>query len=136
MLSFKSIKSSYLSRKIFGGAKFMRVPHQWLWGQNMLVGTWLVERTEPSDTFNYELSFKHCILQTVLHIFLLFIFAWNKIFCSINWAAFYIFLIWFKVPLGVTILKVLCFWCSFYKIIGNSNKASPPRNVHQYIFFT
>ena len=59
------------------------------------------------------------------------------------------FFIWFGLKIGVTVLKILCFWCSFYKIIRNqeffsysryiiwnSNKNSPLRTVHQYIFPT
>ena len=46
--------------------------------------------TQPSDTLNYKPVFKHCILQTILHIFVLFIFLCNKIFFSRNWALFYI----------------------------------------------
>ena len=41
----------------------------------------LIELIELSDTFRYELLFKHCILQTILHILLLFKFVWNKPFC-------------------------------------------------------
>ena len=50
----------------------------------MSVGIGLIELTEPSNTLNYKSFFQHCILQTVLAIFLLFIFVWNKIFCSKN----------------------------------------------------
>ena len=78
----------------------------------------IIELTEPSDTVIYKSFFKHCILQTILHEFLLIIFMWKKIFCSKNWAVFYIFLIWFKVVVGDKVLKVLCLWCSFSKVIG------------------
>ena len=53
-----------------------------LQGQNTLVRIFLIESTEPSDTLDYEPFFKHCILQTVLHIFLLYIFVLRKIYCS------------------------------------------------------
>ena len=36
------------------------------------------------------------ILQTILRIFLLFVFVWNKIFRSKTLAVFYIFFIWFE----------------------------------------
>ena len=44
----------------------------------------IIEPTEPSDTVIYKSFFKHCVLQTILHEFLLLIFMWNKIFCSKN----------------------------------------------------
>ena len=47
-------------------------------------GIELIELTEASDTLNYKPVFKHCILDIVLLIFLLFIFVWNKIFCPKN----------------------------------------------------
>ena len=50
----------------------------------MLVGIELIELTEPSDTFNYKPFLKHCILQAILHLFLLFTFVLNKAFCSKN----------------------------------------------------
>ena len=34
-------------------------------------GIGLIELTEPSDTLNYKPFFKHCISQTILHVFLL-----------------------------------------------------------------
>ena len=45
--------------------------------QNKLVGIGLIELTEPSGTLNYKPFFKHFILQTVLHVSLLFIFVWK-----------------------------------------------------------
>ena len=69
---------------------------QWLWGQNTPVGIRLIELTQSSDTLNYKPVFKQCILQIILHIFVLFIFLCNKIFFSRNWALFYIIfdLVW------------------------------------------
>ena len=32
---------------------------------------------------------------------------------------FFFFFIWFESTSSVTVLKVLSFWCSFYKLIGN-----------------
>ena len=49
-----------------------------------MVGTGLIEPTESSDLFNYKSLFKFYILQTILHVFLLFIFVWNKIHFSKN----------------------------------------------------
>ena len=49
---------------------------------------------------------------------LLFIFVRKKIFCSKNLAVFYGFFIWFSLAFGVTVLRVLCFWCLFYKELG------------------
>ena len=108
-----SVNSSSLSRKKYDGGNFIPAFCQRLQIQNTSLGIGLIELSEHSDTLNYKPFFKNCILQTVLHIFLLFMFVWNKTFCSKNWAVFYIFLIWFVVAFGVTLLKVLCFWCSF-----------------------
>ena len=83
------------------------------------VGRNKVELIELSGTLNYEPLFKCCILKTVLHVFLLFRFVWDKISCSKNWAVFYICLIWFGVAFSVTVLKILCFWyclCRLYEI--------------------
>ena len=53
-------------------------PCQHLRGQNKLLGIGLTGLIEPSDILNYKLFFKHCTLQTIFHVFLLFIFVWNK----------------------------------------------------------
>ena len=57
-------------------------PRQWLRGQNTSAEIGLIELTKPSDTLSYKPFLEHCILQTTLHVFLLFIFEWNKIVCS------------------------------------------------------
>ena len=44
-------------------------------GQNTLVGIGSIELNEPSDTLNYKPFLKHCILQSMLHVFLLFLFV-------------------------------------------------------------
>ena len=120
VLSFKSINSSFLSRKKkYDGDNFTPSPRKQLRGQKTSVRIGLIKLTELSDILNYKPFFKYCILQTTLLVFLLFIFAWDKIFCSINWAVFFIFLIWIGLAFGVTVLMVLCLWCSFYKVIGN-----------------
>ena len=49
---------------------FTPAPRQALRGQTTSVGIGLIELTEPSDTLNYKLFFKLCILQTVLHVLL------------------------------------------------------------------
>ena len=53
----------------------------------------LIELTEPSDTLTYKPFFKLYILQTILHVLLLFIFVWNRIFRSKSRALCYTFLI-------------------------------------------
>ena len=79
--SFKLISSSSLSKKKYGGGNF--TPNctffERLQGQNMSVGIGLVELMELFDALNYESFFENCILQTILHVFLFFIFVWNKI---------------------------------------------------------
>ena len=89
---------------------------QRLRGQSTSVGIWLITPIEPSDPLNYKPLFKHCNLQIILHVLLLFIFVWNKIFCSKKWALFYI---WFGVAFAVTVIKSQCFWCSLCKILRN-----------------
>ena len=49
-------------------------------GQGALVAIRVIKLSEPSDILNYKPFFKQCILQTILHIFLLLLFVWNKIF--------------------------------------------------------
>ena len=117
--SFKSINSSCLSKKKYDGDNFTPTLCKQLRGQNASVGIGLIELTGPSDTFSCKLFFKYCILQTILQVFLLLIFVWNKIFCARNWVIFYTFLIWFGLTFGFIALKVLCYWCHFYKVIGN-----------------
>ena len=94
--SSKSIKNSSLSRRKYDRGNFTLIPHQLLRGQNMSMGIGLIELSEPSDTLKYKPSFKNCLLQAIFNALLLFIFVWNKIFCSKNWALFYIFfdLVW------------------------------------------
>ena len=50
-----------------------------------------MELSEPSDTLNYKPLFKHCILQTVLHLFLLFIF----VFLLFIFVYIFIIYLWF-----------------------------------------
>ena len=97
--SFKSINSSSLSGKKFDGDDFIPTSLKRLRVQSMSVVIRLIELTEPSDTLNYKPFFKYWILQTILHIFLLVILVWSKVFCSKSWAVFFIFLIWFGLAL-------------------------------------
>ena len=114
--SFKSINSSSLSRKKYNGNSFTPSPCKLLRGQNTSAGIGLIELTLLSDTLNYKPFVKHCILQTMLKVFLLSIFVWNKICCSKDWVVFNKFLNWFWLSFGVTVLKVLCFWCPFIRL--------------------
>ena len=52
--SFKSINSSFLSRKKYGGVNLTPIPRQQLGGQNTSMETWLTELTESSDISNYK----------------------------------------------------------------------------------
>ena len=70
----------------------------------MLVGIGYIYFTEPSLTLNCKLFLKHCILQTNLHVFLLFIFLWNKIFYSKNRRILH-FLIRFGMAFDVEVLN-------------------------------
>ena len=116
MPSFKSINSSSLSRKKYDRDNFNTTPRKRLRGQNTSVWIRLIEHAEPYDTLNYRPIFKYSILQTVLLVFFLFKFVWNNIFCSKTWAVFYIFLNWFGLVFGVTVLKILRFWCFFVRL--------------------
>ena len=127
--SFKSINSSSLSRKKYIGDNLTSTLCKRLRSQNISVEIRLIELTEPSKTLHFTFLFRYCILQNILHVFLLFIFVWNKIFCPKEWAVFYIFLIWFGLVFGVTVLKVLCFWCPFYKVLGNKGFISYSRYI-------
>ena len=53
---------------------FIPTLHQRLRGQNRSVGMGFIELSQTSDTVIHKPFFKHYILQTVLHVFLLFIF--------------------------------------------------------------
>ena len=108
--SFKSMNCIFLYRKKYDGNIFTTIPCQVLRDQNVSVGIVLIQLTEPSDTLNCKPFFNHCILQTILHIFLLLLFLWNIIFCFKNWALFYIFLILLQMVVSVTVLKILWFW--------------------------
>ena len=69
--------TSSLSKNVWWG---VISPFQRLRVKNMSVKIGLIELTEPPDTLNYKPFFKHCILQTILHEFLLFIFVWKIYF--------------------------------------------------------
>ena len=108
----KSLNSSSLSRSMMVVIS-LPPPHQQLQPQNMLVRTGLIELTEPSETLKYKSFFKHCILQTILDVFVLFTFVWYKIFCFKKWTVFYVSLIWFGLAFDVTLLKV---YINLYKL--------------------
>ena len=97
----------------------------------------LVKLYEKSDTLSYKpflnngfykLVYKHfyclCLREakTVSHILHIL----HLPYC----------LIWFGVTFGVTVFKVLCFWCSLFEVIENQRFFSncPLINVCQYIF--
>ena len=73
-VSSQSIAVPYLEKSMVGEVS-PPSPCQRLRGQNTLVGIELIDFIEPSDTLNYKPFFKHCILQTILNVFLLFIFV-------------------------------------------------------------
>ena len=109
--SFKSRNSSSLSRKKKKKLGIISISHP-VSNYDAKIRQWTTDKvhnrvhwtTEPSD----KLFFKRCILQTILHVFSLFIFVQNKIFCSKTWAV-----------LEVTVFEILGFWWSFYKVIGS-----------------
>ena len=79
----------------------------------------LIQLIEKSDTLSYKPFLKHYFLETSLHVFLLQCLCKAKSALQNNRAVFYICLIWFEMPFGVTVLKMLRFWCSFCKVIRN-----------------
>ena len=84
MPSFQLVNSGSLSRKKYDWYNFTPTPRRRLRGQNTTVVIGLIGLNESSDTLNYNPFFKHCILQHILQVFLLFILVWNKIFCPKN----------------------------------------------------
>ena len=92
--------------------------HKQFQGQNTSVGIELIELTDPSDTLNHRPFFKHYILQTVLHVLFCFYLCETKPFV-LKTELYLYFLIWFELTFSVTVLNVLCFWCSFCNVIGN-----------------
>ena len=126
---FQVSKQQFFIQKKYIGDNFTSTLCKRLRSQNISVEIRLIELTEPSKTLHFTFLFRYCILQNILHVFLLFIFVWNKIFCPKELAVFYIFLIWFGLVFGVTVLKVLCFWCPFYKVMGNKGFISYSRYI-------
>ena len=107
--SFKSMNSSFLSRRKYDGDHFTTILCKWLKGQNTSVEIELIELTEPSATLNYKSIIKNCFSRTILHVFLLFIFVWNKILCPKNWAVFYLLLLLLLLLLSSFLLLLLLF---------------------------
>ena len=96
--SVKSLNSSFLSRKKCNGDNVTPNPCKQLWGQNTLVGVWLIELTEPSNPLHYKPFFKHCILHTILHVFLLLYLCETKSFVLKTEQYFFWFgLVWHSV---------------------------------------
>ena len=91
MIIFKSINSSMAGVILPPPPS----PRQWLQARHTSVGIGLIELTKPSNALHHKLLFRNFILQNFLQV-LSFMFVWNKIFCSRNWAIFYIFfhLVW------------------------------------------
>ena len=91
MIIFKSINSSMVGVILPPSPS----PRQWLQARHTSVGIGLIELTKPSNALHHKPLFKNFILQNFLQV-LSFMFVWNKIFCSRNWAIFYIFfhLVW------------------------------------------
>ena len=102
--------AKFRSRNIqkYDSGKFTPTPRP-----SIMVSKYVVWNRVNSDTLNYKLF----LLQSMSHLFLLFTFVLNKIFCSKIYLIH--FLVWLGVTFVVTVLKILCFWCSFYKVIVN-----------------
>ena len=115
-----SINSSSQSRKKYDGDNFTPTPRKRLQGQNTSVGIGLIELNEPSDTLNYRPFFKHCILQTVLHIFFCLHLCGTKSFVlktKLYFTFFFFFdLVW--VGIRCYCIKGSVFLVLFYKVKG------------------
>ena len=96
-------------QKKYDGNNFSPNPRKRL---NKLVRIGLIELTEPSDTLNYRSFYKHCIWHTVLHVFFIFVCILSELYFTYFW------FVW--VGIRVTVLKILCLWCSFCNVIGKS----------------
>ena len=68
---FQVNKYQFSIQKKPDGGNFTPTSLQGLQVQNTSVGIGLIELTKSSDTLNYKLFFKHCILQTILPVFIL-----------------------------------------------------------------
>ena len=66
--------AEYKVRKNFDGDNIITTPVS-NYEVKICRGGRLIKLTEPSDTLNIKRFLKHCILQTILHVFLLFISA-------------------------------------------------------------
>ena len=72
--SFNWINSSSLSRKKYDGGNLIPTPRQRLQGQTKSMGIELIDLVEPFDMLSYKPFFKHCILQTITRIFIVYSF--------------------------------------------------------------
>ena len=79
-------------------------------------------KLEPSDTLNCQPLFKHFILQTILHVFYLFMFLRKKILFTKKRAIFFLDLVWGGIccySINGSVLPVhflLGFRSSFYEV--------------------
>ena len=69
------------------------------------------------EKLSYKPFCKHCKL--VYMYFYCLCLCEAKTAVQKYWVVFYICFSWFWVAFGVPVLKVMCFWCSFCKVIGN-----------------
>ena len=77
--TFKSINSSSLSRKKCGGGEFHSHSSLVITRLKYDAGNRVNWIYWAIYTLNYKLFFKHCILETIFHLSLLFVFVWIKI---------------------------------------------------------
>ena len=88
-----------------------------LYPEKNMMGIISLPLTEPSDPLNYKPIFKHCILQTVLHIFLLY-FCRTKSFVLKTELYFTFFDLVLFGAWGYSITGSVIL-VPFYKVIGN-----------------
>ena len=81
----------------------------------------LVKPIKKSDTLSYKPFFQHFFYKLFYTYFYCLCLCEVKASVQKNSAVFYICLIWFGVAFGVTVLKILCFWCSNLGAYGNQN---------------
>ena len=69
------------------------------------------------------------ILETFYKYFCYLYLSETKSFVLKTELNFKIFLIWFEFAFGVTVLKILCFWCFFYMVFGSLGFISYSRYI-------
>ena len=110
--SFKSINSSFLSSKHYDGDNFNPTPRK------QLIKI-ILNLLSPSAALNLK-SFWNIVFYKLFYTYFYCLYLYGaKCFVLKSELYFIIFFVWLGLAFGVTVLKVLCFWYSFNKVIRN-----------------